>query len=56
MQKSDRGFAGVKKEFKKNGILYLIVLPVIIYYFVFHYRLIDIDLLPVLQVQLKNYH
>lgn len=37
MQKSDRGFAGVKKEFKKNGILYLIVLPVIIYYFVFHY-------------------
>lgn len=27
----------MKKELKKNGVLYLIVLPVIIYYFVFHY-------------------
>lgn len=37
MQNIDRGFAGMKKEFKKNGVLYLIVLPVIIYYFIFHY-------------------
>ena len=34
---TDRGILGMKKEFKKNGILYLIVLPVIIYYFIFHY-------------------
>ena len=27
----------MKREFKRNGILYLIVLPVIIYYFIFHY-------------------
>ena len=27
----------MKREFKKNGILYLIVLPVIVYYFIFHY-------------------
>ena len=34
---AETGFSGIKKEFKKNGILYLIVLPVIIYYFIFHY-------------------
>ena len=33
----DRGISGMKREFKKNGILYLIVLPVIVYYFIFHY-------------------
>ena len=32
-----RGVTNIKKEFQKNGTLYLIVLPVIIYYFVFHY-------------------
>lgn len=33
----DRGISGMRREFKKNGILYLIVLPVIVYYFIFHY-------------------
>ena len=33
----DRGISGMKRESKKNGILYLIVLPVIVYYFIFHY-------------------
>ncbi len=37
MRNAETGFSGIKKEFKKNGILYLIVLPVIIYYFIFHY-------------------
>jgi len=32
-----RGVTNIKKEFQKNGTLYLIVLPVIIFYFVFHY-------------------
>ena len=32
-----RGAANIKKEFRKNGALYLIVLPVIIFYFIFHY-------------------
>lgn len=37
MQALSKGLAGIKKEFKKNGSLYLIVLPVVIYYFIFHY-------------------
>ncbi len=32
-----RGAANIEKEFRKNGALYLIVLPVIIFYFIFHY-------------------
>ena len=32
-----RGATNIKKEFRKNGALYLIVLPVIIFYFIFHY-------------------
>ncbi|MDO5310537.1 MAG: ABC transporter permease subunit [Clostridia bacterium] len=37
MQATTKRLTGIKREFKKNGILYLIVLPVVIYYFIFHY-------------------
>lgn len=34
---NDRGFRGFIREMRRNGSLYLIVLPVIIFYFIFHY-------------------
>ncbi len=34
---NDKGIRGFAREMKRNGSLYLIVLPVIIFYFIFHY-------------------
>lgn len=34
-QKQDAG--GLRKDFRKNWILYLMILPVVIYYIIFHY-------------------